>query len=130
MSHLNLDPSKEQWKPVPYPYFCQHYAVSNYGKIMRYSPGHGTRAGKIIKPCATHTYMRLNLLHKGKSKGVSVSRTVALAFIGEPPEGKPQCDHINGDKKNNNVENLRWLSDRANKRAAFALGLFDGWCNV
>lgn len=39
-----------------------------------------------------------------------IHRLVALAFLGEPPDGKPQVNHIDGDKKHNAAINLEWVS--------------------
>jgi hypothetical protein len=43
-----------------------------------------------------------------------VHRIVAFAFLGSPPSGKHVVDHIDRDRTNNRVENLRWLSPLEN----------------
>lgn len=91
--------------------------ISNTGKIRN------IKTGKLQNFGDNHGYYRATLYipelyEQGKKtccKHFLVARLVALAFIPNP-ENKPEVDHIDGDKHNNCVDNLRWVTrvDNAN----------------
>lgn len=57
----------------------------------------------------------------GKKKQVFVHRIIAMMYIANP-ENKPQVDHIDGNKHNNNVANLRWCTNAENQEYRDAQG--------
>lgn len=69
----------------------------------------------IIKPRITSRYLYVCLMHNGLKKDYRVHRLVYKAFIGDIPEGMV-IDHIDGNKLNNNVNNLRCVSFAENMR--------------
>lgn len=52
-----------------------------------------------------------------------IHRLVAEAFLGTQPDGRPEINHINGDKGDCRVANLEWVSRRENARHAARHGL-------
>jgi len=80
------------------------YFVSDYGAVRNPS-------GRILKPrLHTSGYMRISL---GASREAYVHRLVLEAFVGPAPIGYV-ADHINRDRSDNKLTNLRWLSQYEN----------------
>lgn len=114
----NAGKVKEQWRRVRgWP-----YAVSNTGRIVRLSAAQGTKAGIVVKPKLTSGgYARVCLQRKGERWYPRVHRLVAQAFIG-PSRGR-QINHKNGNKLDNTVENLEWVTPAENMQHASEHGM-------
>lgn len=67
-------------------------------------------------------YAAIKLTVKGKRFSKLVHRLVAEHFIPNP-ENKKEVNHIDGNKLNNNVCNLEWVTSSENKQHALATGL-------
>jgi len=88
----------------------ENYSVSNFGNVKN------NKTDRILKPKINkHGYKGLLLYKDGKPKDFRVHRLVALMFI-ENPYNKPYVDHIDCNKQNNNVNNLRWCTNSENGR--------------
>ena len=84
------------------------YQVSNLGRVK------GLKRSKIRKLCNDRGgYLCVSLKKQGKAKNFKVHRLVAVAFIPNP-ENKPEVDHINAIKTDNNINNLRWVTAKEN----------------
>ena len=119
---------KEEWKSIEG--YDGAYEVSNYGKIRsldRYISGPFDSKrfikGVEIKSCLTGSgYLGFNLVKDGKSKTSKVHRVVANAFI-ENEHNKPEVNHKDGNKHNNHVSNLEWVTKGENQSHAYKSGL-------
>lgn len=86
------------------------YQVSDEGQIRRILKDGRT---KPVKGKEGSKYYTVDLCVHGKCKGFNVHRLVAEAFL-EKPEGTTEVNHIDGNKKNNHVENLEWVTQKGN----------------
>lgn len=86
------------------------YSVSDDGKVRN------DRTGHILCPAVSNAgYLRTNFCVGGKMKNVSIHRLVAEIFVPNP-DGKPEVNHKDGNKMNNNADNLEWVTGAENKR--------------
>ena len=105
--------------------FENQYQVSSVGRIRSIINNHGTSKIKIRKTFIrsnTCNYYYVNLYVKNKLYTEAVHRAVAKAFIPNI-EIKPMVNHIDGNKHNNCVNNLEWVTCSENHKHAFKLGL-------
>lgn len=106
------------------------YQVSNLGNVKSFSRVVPRKNGKkrVIKgreltpTLHKKGYYYVRLGAKGNQKHFYIHRLVATAFIPNP-HNKPQVNHINGNKADNNVRNLEWMTAQENITHAFNEGL-------
>ena len=67
-------------------------------------------------------YLMVTLCKNGKTKSYYVHRLIAEAYIPNP-DNKPQVNHKNGNKTDNRIENLEWVTISENRQHAFDIGL-------
>lgn len=110
----------EVWKEIEG--YEGYYEVSSFGRVRsidRYVKGRWDAqifcASRFMK-CkrVKNGYLHVKLTKDGERKEPLVHRLVASAFIPNP-EGLEQVNHIDGDKTNNNVDNLEWCSASQNQ---------------
>ena len=91
------------------------YQVSNFGRIKSTKMKFGKQyIETIMQPSMTvWGYCRVCLIKDKKGKNKYVHRLVAETFIPNP-ENKPQVNHIDSNKLNNNVSNLEWVTAKEN----------------
>jgi hypothetical protein len=99
----------EIWLPIPN--YEGLYEISNYGRIKSF-PNKTHKDYKIINPAYDKNGYLKCVLHKNnKNNYLRVHRLVMLAFVGE---SKLAVDHIDGNKENNHLSNLRYCTNREN----------------
>lgn len=99
------------------------YQVSNFARVRSLRG-----RAKIIKPDIVHTgYSRIKLCKDGEKERIYVHVLVARTFIPNP-NNLPQVDHIDTNKFNNHLFNLRWVTGSENIRHAFETGASKSGC--
>lgn len=93
------------------------YQISNKGRIKSFKTN---KIGKILKPKkdGKDKYLMICLCKNGNKKYYLIHRLVAETFIPNP-ENKLQVNHIDGNKKNNKVDNLEWVTCSENINHAY-----------
>lgn len=84
----------------------KNYFINEYGRVKN-------KTGRVLTQHFVNNYARVTLSKKGKRKHMKVHRLVAMTFL-ENEDDKPCVDHIDGNKLNNNVGNLRWCTHTEN----------------
>lgn len=109
----------EIWRPIKG--YDGDYLVSNLGKVksLKY------KNPKILKPRKNSSgYYAVVLCKNSIKKTLYVHRLVENAFIPNP-ENKPEVNHLNGDKSNNQVTNLDWVTHKQNVQHGWQTGLME-----
>ena len=122
---------KEIWKDIPE--FMGDYQASNTGKIKSLSRLVKHPKGGYRKICerlmkigvGTNGYLIVGISKNGVTISKTIHRLIASAFH-KNPLSLPEVNHIDGDKKNNNPNNLEWVSTSENRFHAFRTGLQRG----
>lgn len=93
----------EIWRPVLG--WEQSYLISSLGNVF------SVRRGKPVIGHDGKGYRRITLYESGRKKTVKIHRLVMDAFVGP---SDLHVDHLNGDKSDNNLLNLQYVTNREN----------------
>lgn len=126
---------QEKWKNITG--YNGKYQISNFGNVRstdRYykqNNGKGFESehiykGKILKQMITKFgYRRIGLSQNGELKYHTIHKLVATEFLPNP-NNFPCINHIDGNKANNNINNLEWCTYSHNNKHAREMGLNKG----
>ncbi len=106
----------EEWKCIEeFP----DYQISNLGRVKSLKLGRNN----VLKARKNGSGYLFVLLYGYKKKNSSIHRLVLKAF---KPIDHPelfQCNHIDGNKENNHINNLEWCTYSENEKHAYRIGL-------
>lgn len=101
---------------------ASNYCITKDGKL------YSLRVNSLMRGWVIHGYRKYSItFDDGTHKEMMGHRLVALAFIeNDDPENKTFVNHIDGDKLNNNVNNLEWVTPSENNYHAYETNLSSG----
>jgi hypothetical protein len=104
-SHWN-----EDWKEILFPIGAlrKQYAISNYGRVISYT--NSMADGQLVKGGCLKGYKTLPLRPFGKSTTYYVHKLVAQYFLSDSKDGEDYVIHLDYNKSNNYVSNLKWAT--------------------
>jgi hypothetical protein len=101
---------KDMWKDVEG--YEGRYQISDEGQVKR---NYKNKPSRILKNRSTnYGYATVSLSKNGEARTCAVHRLVANAFL-DRPEGSTEVNHKDGNKMNNNVSNLEWVTQAENR---------------
>jgi hypothetical protein len=101
----------EIWKDIDE--YVGIYKVSSLGRIIRTQKTKGTKGNNILTPIKNESGLYVHLYNKGNNKRFKIHRLVGKSFLLNP-ENKPEINHKDGNRWNNNVDNLEWATSSEN----------------
>lgn len=113
------DNNTEMWKPVLG--WEGVFEVSSVGRLRRISGGtaKGITSPRLLHPkLSTVGYYVIDL-----KEFRSIHSLVATAFLGPKPKKTMVCNHKNGIKTDNRIDNLEWVTHKENSQHSVRLGL-------
>lgn len=120
--------NESRWIPISG--YEGYYELSLTGRVRSLSrtiftkKGLRSVKGKLLSPKSNGSgYLFVVLCKKGNKACQYLHRLVARGFIPNP-YNKPQVNHINGDKTDNRVVNLEWVTAQENSCHAHRKGLY------
>lgn len=108
--------TKEEWRDVVG--YEGLYKISSSGRVLSKWGGWKERTPQMLKS----GYLCFDFYKNTQKERICIHRAVAEAFIPNK-ENKPQVNHLDGVKTNNQVNNLEWCNHSENIKHAYKKGL-------
>lgn len=102
----------ELWKPLQFngwKHLRKKYALSSVGRIASYTDDI-EEDGKLLQGSLTTGYRTLNLHRPGDNGTLYIHREIARLFLPKPSSKAKYVIHLNHNKLDNSVKNLKWAT--------------------
>lgn len=113
-------------RPIP---FLDGYYATSFGSIYSVWSNKFLKIDKKVNNAGYFGFQGSFKSQKGKrgrqKKYLDVHRAVCMAFYGVPKDKTMQVNHKNGDKKDNKVSNLEWVTPKQNIKHMIDNGMFE-----
>jgi len=90
--------------------------IQGYSNYLIYEDGrvYSKKTNKFLKtPVDSNGYKHFNLCENGSQDSANIHRLIAVHYIPNP-HNYPCVDHIDRDRQNNHISNLRWVTQQMN----------------
>jgi hypothetical protein len=114
MKNIHVLPTFEVWKDLVG--YEGYYQVSNFGNVKSLGNEFSRKEKNLKSSLDNNGYLQVSLQKNSIRKTFKIHKLVAICFLNHTPDGtnKIVVDHINEIKTDNNLENLRLVSNREN----------------
>jgi hypothetical protein len=118
-----IEQPQEEWRDIAGT--DGKYSVSNYGRVIsRNQRGKPSKKNRMATLCMKEDgYIRISLSNGVRRKKTYAHRLVAEAFLPQPSPDRKFVNHKDGNKSNNYVGNLEWVTSSENSLHSHRLGL-------
>lgn len=110
-----MENQQEIWKDIKG--YEGHYQISNLGRVKSLKNYRGN-GDIILKEINRLGYLHVSLCREGKIINYKIHRLVCMAFL-DNKENKPCVNHINGEKTDNRLVNLEWVTYSENEKHSY-----------
>ncbi|MHB1920606.1 MAG: NUMOD4 domain-containing protein [Chitinophagaceae bacterium] len=103
----------EEWKSLPIRHkssLRKKYLVSNLGRVLSYTDLR--EDGTLLKGSTVEGYTVINIKPKDTFQSLYLHREIAKLFLPKPDRSHKFVIHLDFDKKNNQVKNLKWATKK------------------
>lgn len=121
---------EERWLPIKG--YEGIYLISDHGRVLsldriiiRSDGQKYSVKQKILANYVRKCYWEVKLWRNGSVKTVKVHRLVIQHFGPNRPSAAHEVNHKDGDKTNNHISNLEWVTRSENVKHAYSIGLLD-----